>query len=909
MPQCSPRPAVSAVWIFAVRLALMAPECIGQPTGPLSGSTLRFAECWALLGERQFVACAACVERQVPQDDTGFEALALRAAAARGTDDLETAKRYALQALRHPGAKDADRRTITWVHRTLGQVAYDQGDYQKGLEHYREVLAYNIPFDGPKSVVIGIAHYNIGNCFWGMDQRDSCKLHYGLALTTWGMADPESVPVSGYIHEVLGTYAWDEGDERGALEHFNLAAAKQLRDASDQDDADRMTEAAEAEVVNGRADMAIGLYERALEFRVGNYGRTHPNTACMHSDIARMLLLMDRPRAALRRVQEAIALFVPGFMPTDDLENPTSVDSTSSERLLLDALLLKFRLLRALPVEDRVASSTDQLIDLALALLDKLRTGAGTESSKLFWTTHVRAFLEDAMEHCHSRFSTTKDAASIDRALNIMEMSRNALLADAMRSLDARSNSGLPQALADEERTLKDHIASMRRYILLEEKKCSRMDVDKVGLWRKAVAAAEADLDLLVDHICTEHPVYRELKYRTPPLHADELNVRLGPDRSLLCMFQGEAASWFLLIDARGAQFIMDTNTVRISASLRALREQLSDRGRSLGDPAASCEAFAQSARFLYQVVFGNFAPQPIDHVTIVPDGAFQYLPFEVLLTGEAVEVRDYAALPYLIRTHTISYSPMIRSLLRDRAHMVGAGAYLGVAPRYSAATSTGLVPLRTSAEEVGAVRSLLGGEALLDAAATENALKRMIGEAGILHLAMHTVRDDVEPMFTSLAFADKDSTDDGRLDMYELFNLRLRAQLAVLSACRTGDGREVHGEGIMSLARAFAHAGCPSTVMSLWNCDDEATRSIVTGFFQRVNDGAALDDALREAKLDQLGNSDPMKAHPYYWSALVLMGDERAIEVSQPWYRHAWVWILFAAAILLFTFRSRLRK
>jgi CHAT domain-containing protein len=129
--------------------------------------------------------------------------------------------------------------------------------------------------------------------------------------------------------------------------------------------------------------------------------------------------------------------------------------------------------------------------------------------------------------------------------------------------------------------------------------------------------------------------------------------------------------------------------------------------------------------------------------------------------------------------------------------------------------------------------------------------------------------------MQSRLLFApQRDTVEDGLLHAYELYNLRLPADLAVLSACNTGFGRLQAGEGVMSLAHAFRYAGCRSIVMSLWPAEDESTAFIVERFYAHLAGGLPKDEALRLARLDYLDQADPLRAHPYYWTHLVAMGD-----------------------------------
>jgi CHAT domain-containing protein len=129
------------------------------------------------------------------------------------------------------------------------------------------------------------------------------------------------------------------------------------------------------------------------------------------------------------------------------------------------------------------------------------------------------------------------------------------------------------------------------------------------------------------------------------------------------------------------------------------------------------------------------------------------------------------------------------------------------------------------------------------------------------------------------LVFADDDrSTEDGLLHMSEVQEMRINADLVNLSACNTGLGEYVVGEGVMSLARGFVFAGAKSVVMSQWQVDDRSTADLMATFYREYSEDKKAGSALRDAKLEYLKNSDEITADPYYWGAWVHIGpDQRA--------------------------------
>jgi len=155
----------------------------------------------------------------------------------------------------------------------------------------------------------------------------------------------------------------------------------------------------------------------------------------------------------------------------------------------------------------------------------------------------------------------------------------------------------------------------------------------------------------------------------------------------------------------------------------------------------------------------------------------------------------------------------------------------------------------------------------------------------------MHGVLDDENPLYSKLKFTDEP------LHAADLYNTRLNADLAILSACNTGSGNIKKGEGVMSLSRAFTYAGCPSLLMSLFPVPDGSTAQIMKTFLEELEKRITKDKALQNAQLAYLNDDDlpPSRKHPMYWAGFIPSGDMQPVEFSQTC---NWRWIL--ALILL---------
>ena len=118
------------------------------------------------------------------------------------------------------------------------------------------------------------------------------------------------------------------------------------------------------------------------------------------------------------------------------------------------------------------------------------------------------------------------------------------------------------------------------------------------------------------------------------------------------------------------------------------------------------------------------------------------------------------------------------------------------------------------------------------------------------------------------------DSIDDGELHAYELYGLKLKALMAVLSSCESGLGKGYRGEGMISMANAFTYSGCENILMSLWKVNDQTSTTLMDNFYEHLLEGESIDEALRQAKLNYLELSDELTAHPKIWAPLIAYGN-----------------------------------
>ncbi len=193
------------------------------------------------------------------------------------------------------------------------------------------------------------------------------------------------------------------------------------------------------------------------------------------------------------------------------------------------------------------------------------------------------------------------------------------------------------------------------------------------------------------------------------------------------------------------------------------------------------------------------------------------------------------------------------------------------------------LVKLPWAKYELEKISEIASSDVFYGNQATEGWFKYSAPKYRILHIAAHAIIDDSSLFYSGLIFNKDDfSGEDGIFYTYELYNLRLNADLTVLSACNTGVGRLVDGEGIFNLARGFMHAGTPSLIMSLWSVDDRSTSYIMNEFYSGISKGGRIGKALRKAKLKYLDRANEITASPLYWAGMVSYGRQNPINIEE---------------------------
>jgi CHAT domain-containing protein len=192
------------------------------------------------------------------------------------------------------------------------------------------------------------------------------------------------------------------------------------------------------------------------------------------------------------------------------------------------------------------------------------------------------------------------------------------------------------------------------------------------------------------------------------------------------------------------------------------------------------------------------------------------------------------------------------------------------------------LKPLPHAKEEAEFVAGITHGTLYADTTATESTFMKKAGNFEIIHLAMHTLINNMNPILSKMIFSVlNDTINNIGLNISDVYGISLNAKMVVLSSCNTGTGNLLRGEGILSLARGFIYSGSNSVVMSLWEVDDKSGTDVMKSFYRNLKKGDTKSEALRRARLKYLKSAGQVRSHPYFWSTLVIYGDDSPLYYS----------------------------
>jgi len=804
-------------------------------------------------------------------------------------------------------------------------IIYKQkGDYERSLRYYQESEHRMIQKQDLYTNQLVLLYNNIGTFFrdlykmgityMGRNNIEEAIGYYKKALELASKKAPGEAPL---IHNNLGVAYSKKGDNKEAEIHFREAITlqEQLFGKNHYQLSTYYLRYGEfyADQLHN-AGKAVSMFQKALRISLLNYGEVHINTGICYKDLGLALFMEGKVDSALISFQHALIAMSDGFHQKDPIKNP-SLGQLKPGLQLLDVLKYKGNVLLQQyqrTKNHRLLSASFNTFQLADNLIDRIRREYSSEDSKVELMSKGSEIYNRLIDEAWLLYSLTGQHQYISKEFEYMERSKGSTLLSSIRNIEAQEFGGIPPALTEYENRLRREI-SFYQENLYEEQKAKNPNATRISAWEQILFHLNQKYDSLIRNFEHDYPNYYTLKFNTSVIGLNECRAKLKKRNALIEYAITDQYLYALLLTKDSLVLKRLPADSAFYSTLSNLHNEVSSADFS-GDQEKHFQQYKYAATYLYSLLVSPFSSSIKNkHLVIIPDGMLAYLPFEILVLPGSANEFSYRKLPYLVKYYPVEYSYSATLLFQTtRQPFKFRNKLLAIAPSYtqnrtshtSANKNTrqyldNLFPIPGSREEAIDAEHIFRGKLLMDQDATEGKFKQIAGKYDILHLSMHTIIDDANPMYSKLIFSrSPDSKEDGLLNTYEIYNLRLSCQLAVLSSCNSGKGKLQRGEGVMSLARAFIYAGCPSIVMSLWEVEDKTSVGLMKLFYQLLRNGDDKAVALQQAKLHYLKEADPLMAHPYFWSGFVFIGNETPL--THPWISRVFIILFFGAGIFL---------
>jgi len=784
----------------------------------------------------------------------------------------------------------------------LGLIAYGRGDLTAAEEYYRRALAIKERI-APEGLDAANTLGNLGQVALrrGDFVRADAYSHHSLAIRE--KLAPGSDLVASSL-DALGQCAQERGDLNSAADFYQRSIAIHEKTAPGSD----VLADAEANFGSVAADRhqkteAEIHYRRALEI----LNKTSPNS----TDVAEVLdhlgqLALDGADAVTGEDYERQALAILQKLV------PNSAEYAES----LATLAGIFR-------EKGDLEGAAKAYGEAIEVLDRqmTRLGGSSDVRARFRAKHANYYAEYAQ--------LLVEQNKPELAFDVLERSRGRTLLEMLAAARLDVHQGADPSLIEKERLLQATLDAKtnRKISLLEEQR----PPEQIAKADQEIARTLSEYEEVEGQIRSSSPSYSALT-QPKPLSSVEVQKLLDPETTLLLYSLGSKRSLVFLVTSNSLKAYELPKRDEISTAARRMYDLLTSRNRRIENETNEQRKvrldrehaeFRLASAHLSKMVLNPVAQKLTGkRLLIVNDGALQYIPFAALLVPanssaketvplvvehEIVTLPSASVLAYLREqaNHQINQPAKEVAVLADPVfdkndprvskslhrqletaaslqsrslsseHLTRSIQEIGVA--HSGVALSRLVFSRR--EAVAIIASAKRGatmEALDFHANRATALSKDLAQYRIVHFATHGLLNNEHPELSGLVLSlvgPDGKPQDGFLDLQDVYNLTLPVELVVLSACETGLGKEVSGEGLVGLTRGFMYAGASRVVASLWKVDDVATSELMAEFYKGMLQGGLTPAAaLRNAQLAMWKRG--RRTDPYYWAAFALQGE-----------------------------------
>ncbi|MEM9539068.1 MAG: tetratricopeptide repeat protein [Cyanobacteria bacterium P01_E01_bin.42] len=789
------------------------------------------------------------------------------------------------------------------VLNNMGRLYNSLGEKEKALDDYQRalLLQQEVGDRGGEATTLN----NMGRLYNSLGEKEKALDYYQRALPLFeatGGRGGEATTLNN-----MGRVYDDLGEMQQALNYYQQAFLLFQAVGDPAGKARTLNNIGFIYSSLGEKEKALDYYQRALPFSLKYPAREAP----ILKNIGFIYSSLGEKEKALDYYQRALSLFQAVGDPAGEArtrnhmgrvysalgEKEKALDYYQHALPLLQAVGDRegeAQILRNIAFLQRSQGNLETAlteIEKSIAILENLRTKAPTTELRQTYFASVHNYYQFYLDLLMELHRQNPDRGYDARAFQASESSRARTLTEILTEAQFDLKADLPPTLLAEEKRLNQALstAEQQRVELLQKSYSN----DELAAITNAIEQILQDLQDLEARIRRENPAYANLKY-PKPLTLQQIQTQiLDADTLLLEYALGEERSYLFAVskDSFTAYELPSRQEIETATERYITALQAEDR-----NPLAEG---TELVKMLLDPVADKLKNQ---RLAIVADGKLNRLPFGALpwgASGAGASIAPLLANHEIINLSSASSLEAQRSQWAKRTPAPKAIAVLADPvfsprdPRLSGDTPPtteenpllGLLQrgcnsfdrLPNTQREAENILKLVPDDqeflALGFAANRSQALNANLSQYQILHLATHgCIQDD--PLRSGLVLSlydEKGKSQDGLLRLQDIYNLDLNAELVVLSACQTGIGEEVNGEGVVGLTRGFMYAGAKRVVVSLWNVNDAATANLMTDYYQQML-GSGLNpiSALREAQLKMWREGEL----PYKWAAFTVQGD-----------------------------------
>ena len=813
---------------------------------------------------------------------------------------------------------------VAFSYNNIGIVYDDKGEYSKALEYYLKALQIFKEIHGEKHSYVAMSYNNIGIVYYEKGEYPKALEYYLKSLQIRKEILGENHTDVASCYDNIGNVYDDKGERDKALEYYftSLQIRKEILGEKNPDVAMSYNNIGIVYYNKGEYPKTLEYYFKALQIRKEIFGGKHPYVTKSYNNIGLVFDKEGEYYKALEYYQKGAASCLYDFNDTVDVYKTPIIKGYLNWNYLLQSLQLKAQIIAD---KSKILSSPayNERKDIALrhyqacdTLIDITRKEISTQSDKLALGEVASQVYKDAIDLLVSvqpvnKTEAVKDISDMynNLAFYFSEKNKSSVLLEALARQEAQKYAGIPDSLIQKEHNLRIDIDFYTKRLAEPE----QLDSAQIVLYQDRLFHKNRSIDSLILVFEKQFPEYHNLKYNNKPATVKDIQNLLDKKTAMISYFTGDTTISIFTLTKNNLDVKRVPKITGLNDSIVFYRY-----GLTLGMQ----EIIQRLGYKFFQQLFPNKAliDGHIKNLFIVPDGNLATLPFESLLTENYTgDINAYNEYPYLIKKYNISYSYSANLFYQtfskeasSTVEVTKLNDWLAYAPVFdnrmeqsmvmssqelqrqlngletdsmminrSMFTGNYIRPLPATETEAEAIFKLydnnnLKAKVLLRDNANEKSVKSdEIEQYRVLHFATHGFVNSERPELSGLLMAqDTTGGEDGVLYSGEIYNLKLNADLVVLSACETGLGKIQKGEGIIGLTRSLLYAGGKNIIVSLWQVLDESTSDLLVDFYKNSfasKRQLSYSEALKNAKLKMI--SEGKYANPFFWSPFILIG------------------------------------